>query len=166
MSLILECPACGFSNAYLQGVGMGNWSGYQNLLNFFSTSKRGRMNRKAPIEQVESAAFHLATYKCARCNCPNQRMNYEVHLKNGQIIFPNFSCSYCRGKELIEIENYHYEFPKLSDVATKPTLDIHQFMETLEEKQKNLSEFSILNDYNLEKIPSLNGQNISLDSVS
>ena len=104
MSSILECPACGFSNAYLQGVGMGNWSGYQNLLNFFSTSKRGRMNRKAPIEQVESAAFHLATYKCARCNCPNQRMNYEVHLKNGQIIFPNFSCSYCRGKELIEID--------------------------------------------------------------
>ncbi|WP_158997142.1 AHH domain-containing protein [Pigmentibacter ruber] len=69
-------------------------------------------------------------------------------------------------KELLETESYEYSFPKLSTVVGKSTLDIQQFMDSLEENQNKSAEFSILNDYNLEKLPSLNGQNINFGFVS
>lgn len=106
MSAVLECDTCGFSNAYLQGVGMENWSGYQKLLNLLSTQKRKRLERIAPFEKVRSAQFQMATYKCNKCNCPNQRLKYQVSLKDNSVILPKFMCGHCRGSDLTEVDLY------------------------------------------------------------
>ena len=120
MSAVLECDACGFSRAYLQGVGMGIWSGYQNLLTLLSPLKRERLKEIAPFEKVRDAQFQRATYKCNRCNCPNERLDYQVELKKDFIISPKFSCGYCKSSDIEKVDLYKIsteDEPEIGDIG-------------------------------------------------